>query len=159
MAREVVDKEIDGHSYKFGQLGALKSHRVLFKITKVVGPAFGALGDSMKGVDSLESILDADVDFQSVIEKFFDNAEESIVEEIIETMLKQVAHFGEDGKEGVGQLDTSAKIDLCFSGRLPSMYKVVFAALAVEYGGFLGEGGMLEGISRKVAALSLKQQA
>lgn len=152
MARELVKKEIDGHEYQFGQLGALKSHRVLFKIAKVIGPAFGALGDSMKGVKEGESILDADVDFKSVIEKFFDNAEEAVVEEVIVTMLKQVAHFGKGGEEGVGSLDTTDQVNLCFSGRLPSMYKVVFEALSVEYGDFLADGGMLESISRKVSA-------
>jgi len=146
MAREEIKKEIDGETYSFHQMGAIKSHNLLRKIGAIVAPIFGALSNA----DGEESILDADIDLKNVIETLFDRATESEVETILVTLLSQVHHHG------VGQLDKT-KIDIHFKGNIYRMYKVAYAAFEEEYSDFFGEGGMFANIGQKVQALNLKK--
>lgn len=146
--KEETKKEIDGFEYTFYQLGAIKSHNLLRKIGKILGPALGEMVNSAKDSDKagLASLLNSEIDFKSVIDGFFDRADEKTLESIIITLGSQI-HYT-DGGNG-GELKSSDIIDLHFKGRLQSMYKVLYAALEVQYSDFLGEGGILANIQLK----------
>ena len=140
--KEMIEKDIDGEQYSFYQLGAIKSHNLLLKIGKIVGPALGALQD----VEEEESILDAKIDLTAILEGIFDKADEKTLEGIIVTLCSQITHNGENG---TGPLKSIEIIDLHFKGRLPSMYKVLYTALEAQYSDFLGGGGILGKLKAK----------
>jgi len=144
MARETIERDIDGEIYTFYQLGAIKSHNLLRRIGAILAPVLGALANN-----SGTSILDNDVDLKAVIEALFDKLTESEGEGIILSLLSQVHH------NGVGNLKNKEIVDNHFKGRLPHMYKVVYAAFEEEYSGFFGDGGILASISQKVKGLTL----
>ena len=154
--KEEVKKEIDGFDYTFYQLGALKSHSLLLKIGKIVGPAFGAMANS-QGEDEkgLSSLLDSKIDLQKVIEELMERADEKVIESIITTLGSQI-HYTDNDDDG-GVLNNNTIIDQHFKGRLQSMYKVLYAALEVQYSDFLGEGGILANIQTKAKGSSRKK--
>ena len=149
------ERIIDDETYTFYQMGAIKSHSLLLKIVKIVGPAFGEMVDSTDkdgtGKDGIEGLLDADIDMTAVMEGLFERADESTVLKIITTLLNQVIH------SGTGELKTEAIIDTHFKGKLPHMYKVVFASAEVQYGDFFAEGGILDNLKSKAPAGNRKK--
>ncbi|MCK5603281.1 hypothetical protein KAR91_15465 [Candidatus Pacearchaeota archaeon] len=140
--RKTEEREIDGESYEFHQLGAIKAHSLLLKVGKIIGPTFGEMADSSKG--GIEGLLDADIDLGSVIQGLFERADDKIVLGVITTLLSQAIHHG------VGCLQNEAIVDEHFAGRLPHMYKVILASAEVQYGDFFAEGGMLSNLKSKV---------
>ena len=136
MSREPVKKSIDGQEYLFGRLPVKQSLKQLMKIMKIAGPAIGAAAGK-SDVKSVSSIMDSDVDIESIMKNLCENLEEDSVFEIIDifmenilfngTILSQVfePHFSEHGLIHLG--------------------KVVVEAAKAEYGSFFGGklGGML----------------
>jgi hypothetical protein len=145
MAREITEREIDGETYEFYQLGAIKSHNLLRKIGAIVAPVLGALAGNKDGG---KSVLDAEIDLESVLNSLFEKATEAEVESIIVSLLSQVHH------NGTGHLKNKDVIDQHFKGRLGHMYKVVYAAFEEEYSDFFGEGGMFANISHRLKVLT-----
>lgn len=148
--RNEEERTIDDEEYTFYQLGALKSHSLLLKIAKIIGPVFGEMVNSTEGdgkKEGLDALLDANIDLSTIIDGLFERADESTVNKIMLTLLSQVTHNGDDG---VGALKKDAIIDNHFMGRLPHMYKVVLAAAEVQYGDFFAEGGILDNLKAKV---------
>ena len=124
--REPVKKTIDGEQYTFCQLPARKNMKLLTRILKIVGPA---LGGAVSGGD-VESIMDLDIDPGAIISQLCSRLDENEVEYIIDSLLSQVLCAGKG--------EVSKVFDQHFGGRLPHMFKVVAAALEVEYGDFFG---------------------
>jgi hypothetical protein len=153
MAREETEKEIDGIKYTFCQLGAIKAHRLLLKLGKIVGPAIGAMANTGDGVKGL---LGADIDLEDVLDSLFERADEATIDSILVTLGSQI-HYAKTEDQKGGVLNTIDLIDLHFTGRLPSMYKVMIAALGAQYGDFLEEGGIVENIKAKIKASDQKK--
>ncbi|MEW5803911.1 MAG: phage tail assembly chaperone [bacterium] len=139
--REPVRKDIDGEQYTFYQLAPKKSLKLLTRILKIIGgpigTAIGKDGMSMKA----ESLFDLDIDLGAVVGHLCRNLDENEVEAIVDSLMSQVFV---DGKGEVSKV-----FDEHFGGRLPHLFKVVFAALEVEYGSFFD--GMLDRIKQRLA--------
>jgi hypothetical protein len=144
MGRESTTKIIDGETYEFLQLGAVASNKLLWRLKRIVGPALAGMLNGTKG-EGIESILESDVDFESILNGFYERATEAEVDYVTSTLLSQVHHSGD------GALDSSGKIDIHFKGALSRMYKVLWEALKHEYSDFLGESGIVASLSKKVA--------
>ena len=142
MGREITTKVIDGETYEFYQLGAVASNKLLWRLKRIVGPSLAGLLNGAKG-EGLESIMDSDVDFEEILNGFYDRATEAEVEYVTSTLLSQVAHSGD------GNFDSIGKIDKHFTGALSRMYKVLWEALKHEYSDFLGEGGIVASLKSK----------
>lgn len=157
MAKGEEEKRIDDETYTFYQMGAIKSHGLLLKIVKIVGPAFGEMVDSSdKG--GLDALIDADIDMGAIIKGLCDRADETVVLNVILALLSQVTHDSGSGNEsGTGNLKSEATVDTHFMGRLPHMYKVVLAAAEVQYGDFFAEGGILDSFKAKAQAGNQKK--
>ena len=144
MGKETTSKTIDGEEYTFHQLGAVKSNKLLWRLKRIVGPSLAALLNGAGKDKGLESILNSEVDFEEILNGFYERATETEVDYVTSTLLSQVHH------SGVGPLDNNGKIDLHFTGALSRMYKVLWEALKHEYSDFLGEGGIVASLSKKV---------
>ena len=130
--RNPVESTIDGEQYEFCQLPARQSLKLLTRLMRIVGPTLGTAvnGIASGGLD-IESVLDADIDFSSIVTALCDRLDENEVTAIVDELLSQVIH------QGRGEL--SKVFDAHFSGRLPHLFKVLGRALQVEYGNFLAE--------------------
>ncbi len=145
MGRESTTKMIDGEEYSFYQLGAVKSNKLLWRLKRIVGPSLAGMLNGVKEAKGIESLLNADVDFEEILNGFYERATEAEVEYVTSTLLSQVHHSGE------GALDSEGKIDKHFTGALSRMYKVLWEALKHEYADFLGESGIAVNLSKKVS--------
>lgn len=142
MGRESTTKIIDGETYEFLQLGAVASNKLLWRLKRIVGPSLAALLNGTKG-EGISAIMESDVDFEEILNGFYERATESEVEYVTSTLLSQVHHSGD------GALDSAGKIDIHFTGHLSRMYKVLWEALKHEYADFLGEGGIVASLKSK----------
>ena len=138
--RENQTKTIDGEEYTFYQLGAVASNKLLWRLKRIVGPSLAALFNNANG-EGLDALLNSDIDYEEILNGFYERATEAEVDYVTQKLLSQVCHSG-DG-------EISKCIDSHFKGRLSLMYKVLWEALKHEYSDFLGEGGI-------VASLKLK---
>ena len=150
MGRESTTKVIDNETYELHQLGAVASNKLLWRLKRIVGPSLAALLNGAKG-DGIGAILDADVDFEEILNGFYERATESEVDYVTSTLLSQVHHSGD------GALDSAGKIDIHFTGALSRMYKVLWEALKHEYADFLGESGIVANLSKKVSGGNRKK--
>ena len=144
MGKEITSKTIDGEEYMFHQLGAVKSNKLLWRLKRIVGPSLAGLLNGAKG-EGISAIMESDVDFEEILNGFYERATEAEVDYVTSTLLSQVAHSGD------GALDSNGKIDKHFTGALSRMYKVLWEALKHEYSDFLGEGGIVASLSQKVS--------
>lgn len=126
MARELISKEIDGELYSFSQFGAKESVRVLLKIGKIVGEPMALFFGSMSGSGNL---LDRKMDgslLGQAAKALFQKAEEKEVLELLELLTAKSCQCS--GK----MID----FNLHYEGRLPHMFRVLQAAIEVQYGNF-----------------------
>jgi len=147
MGREAVDKIIDGTNYTITQFGATKSMKLLTRLSKIVGEP---LGEIASGFDSKKNLLDQEFDGKMIghaVKALVDNLDEDHVVDTLKQLLSCVLHNG-------ATLDKT--FDIHFQGRLGHMFKVVFAALEVQYKDFLGGIGELVSLNR-VASSSERQ--
>ena len=142
MGRENTTKVIDGETYEFYQLGAVASNKLLWRLKRIVGPSLAGLLNGAKG-EGLESIMDSDVDFEEILNGFYERATEAEVDYVTSKLLSQVHHSGD------GALDSEGKINKHFTGALSRMYKVLWEALKHEYSDFLGESGIVASLKSK----------
>jgi hypothetical protein len=149
MAREEMTKSINGEEYTFYQLGAIQSNKLLWRIKRILGPSLIGMLNKASG-EGLESLLDADVDLESVANSFYERATEGEVDFIINRLLSQVTH------KGVGSLDKEATIDEHFKGELARMYKVLWEAFKHEYSDFFPDGGIINSLKSKAAGSQKK---
>lgn len=152
MGKESTTKTIDDEEYTFHQLGAVKSNKLLWRLKRIVGPSLAALLNGAGKDKGLESILNSEVDFEEILNGFYERATEAEVDYVTSTLLSQVIHTGD------GNLSDSGKIDIHFTGALSRMYKVLWEALKHEYSDFLGEGGIVASLKNRLPAGNQKKQ-
>jgi len=140
MAREAVEKDIDGEVYTFYQMKPRKSLKVLVKIFKLVGASIGKAAEGMAGKET-ESILD--IDIGAIMGLLADRLDETETEQVIDLLLEQVHHKGKG--------EVSKAFDDLFTGRMSHLLKVAGAAMEVEYADFFGEGSVLQGFLKQAA--------
>jgi len=131
MARELVEKYIDGRLYEFEQLGATASLQILSKITKLVGEPIAIAMSSIqkKDKDKNTSILD-----ETVNSEMLGKAVRALVDRIDETdvvgLVKKLASDKMlcDHKPVI--------FDDHYIGDFGHLGKVLMANLEVQYGNF-----------------------
>ena len=88
-------------------------------------------------MDGVESIKDANIDIEKVVTGLTTALDENETEKIILVLGEQIICNGKKLTKEV--------IDTEFCGDILSLYKVVAAALEVQFGDFFGEGGVFAG--------------
>ncbi len=129
MSLELAKKEIDGALYEFQQFGAKKATKMLVRIGRIAGKPISIFGSQLaKGKDAVESLNSADMIAQ-IIGAFTEKLDENDVLDIIETFTAVDVLC--DGKK-------IHSFDHHFQNRLDHMFRVLWAALEVQYGNFFG---------------------
>lgn len=143
MARELVQRKVDGSLYEFEQFGATHSLKILTKLTKLIGEpltlAFTAmldgekkLGAEVEAPATKKSILDRKINGKMLgeaVKALVDKLDEDEVLSLVQQLCAQSLLC--DGKKII--------FDSHYEGRLGHLFKVLGAALEVQYGDFLGE--------------------
>jgi len=141
MGKQIVKKEIDGAKFTFYYLIPRISTKLLIRLIKIIGPSFGkAFPDSDV---KLKDIADIDIQIGPAVDALICRFDEDEVQDIIDILLATVLH------EGQGNLGEEAARNELFTGNLSFMFKVVGAALEVQYTDFFGGKLELKNIIQK----------
>lgn len=135
MARELVEKDVDGRLYSFEQLTATVALKTLTKLTKIFGePLTLALGGFFKKAQpgAPTALLESDID-SDVLSKAMKVLVERMDEDEVVALIKLLTTQGVlcDGVK-------VASFDEHFRGELSHLFAVLKAALEVQYGNFIG---------------------
>lgn len=125
---ERIVKTIDGDEYSFEKFGAKKSLKILVRLSKMIGKPISLLVGSIKsekGTKVLDSEIKTDV-LALAIEAMADNLDS---DEVISLMEELAAN-------SILCNDKIVKFDSHYEGKLPHLFKVLAAALEVQYGNF-----------------------
>lgn len=139
MSLELVKKDIEGKLYEFEQFGAKKSLATLIRLMKLVGKPLALMFGSIK---SGEKLLDMDMKSEMIsaaLAALTENMDSSEVISLMEELCATKCLC--DGKK--------INFDSHFEGKLPHLFKVLWAALEVQYGNFFDAIGGLQGLSSK----------
>lgn len=120
---------IDGSVYSFSKFGAKESMRVLTRLFKIVGEPMSLAFTATQGGDPKQSLMDRKMDpeiISKAVRTLAEKLDEDQVLDLIETLTATKALC--DGKKIV--------FDLHYEGKLPHLFKVLVAALEVQYGNF-----------------------
>lgn len=126
-------KQVDGSTYSFSKYGAKKSLKILTRLTKIVGEplAIGmaaASGNKSSGKSLLETELNPEV-ISRAARALVDRLDEDDVMNLIIQLTSEDLLC--DGKK--------INFDVHYNQKLPHLFKVLWAALEVQYGNFFDE--------------------
>lgn len=142
MARELIQKTIDGKLYEFSQFNTTVSLRVLARLTKIVGePIAIALGGAKKVDKKSDDLADKDVTgevFGKAVKALVDRLDENEVVNLVKLLTSEQV------------LCDNSKIvfDDHFCGDIGHLFKVIVGALEAQYGNFFG------GITQQISQMS-----
>lgn len=144
MAREPVQKDIDGTKYTFGRHLPKVSFKLFNRLIKIIAPTIAAgIGET-----SFSDVLDKDIDLSNAVNVLCERMDEPEIECIINIILGEVIHNGNSTGRGLGNCRDN--YDAVFmDANIPHVYKVIFMALSVEYDSFFGEGVDLGAMIKK----------
>lgn len=125
-------KEVDSHTYSFSKYGAKESLKVLTRLTRIIGEPLAIGMAAASGKKSGKSLLDTEIDpdiIGKAVRALVDRLDEDEVMGLIEKLTS------------VGVLCDGKKInfDVHYNGKLPHLFKVLWAAIEVQYGNFFDE--------------------
>ena len=123
---ELAEKSVDGIKYEFQQFGAKESLKTLMRLSKILGKpialALGSLGEK--------------VDFSNVKGDLLADAAQALTERLDQDeVLNLIQLLTADKVLCEGK---KVSFDLHYQGRLDHLFKVLGAALEVQYGNFFG---------------------
>lgn len=157
MARETVEKVIDGIKYTFGRHTPKKSRKLFNRIIKIIGPSLTAAIEKesvnkliREGLDA--KLSDINIDIGNACKVLFDYAEESELDEIFDILLNEVIHNGDGTQKGIGNCRDNYNAIFMDTG-IAHVYKVIYMAMEVEYQNFFGKGASLGAMKEKIKDL------
>jgi len=126
---------IDGATYLIGRIPPRRSLGLQNRLIRVAGPGIAALIASVKpGPTGKVSLGDLDMQavasgVQGLLAQLTPAEQDAIMEELFSTVVVV---------EGGRQAPVMAVFDVHFADRLPAVYKLMWAALEENFGGFFG---------------------
>jgi hypothetical protein len=124
----LFEVEVDGKNYEFEKWGAEASLSVLIKIAKIAGKPLGmVLGMAMEK-KGLDTDISADL-LGDAVQSLLENMDE----EVCISLIKRIS------SEKVLCEGRPIKFNDHYQNKLGHLFKVVKAALEVQYGDFFGE--------------------
>ena len=140
MSTELVKKKIDGHTYEFGCMNPKKSIKLLSDLLNLVGVP---IGDAV-GSGGLEKLGENP---GKIIENICKAIDGDRIIDLTDRILDQAIHCRTpDDKAGYGEVSKS--FNKLFTRKLAHMFKVIYAALEIEYADFLGEDSVLKNLGK-----------
>lgn len=142
MAREAVQKDIEGVKYTFGRHMPKNSRKLFSRLMKIVAPTIAASVEKESINDLLyEGSKNADfvIDIASGINVLCSRMDEPEVEVLLDLILGEVVHNGNSDQKPMGNCRDN--YDAVFlEASIPHVFKVIYSALEVEYQNFFGKG-------------------
>lgn len=147
-AGEPLTKTVDGLEYQFSKYGAKQGLKTLLRLSKMIGKPLAIAVGSAKGEGSLK---DKQIDM-SVIGEAIQALTEQIDQDEVLSLVEQLTATDAlcDGKKII--------FNSHYEGRYGHMFKVMAAALEVQYGNFFEEISGLVG-SPKNNQVSIQAKA
>jgi len=136
MGKEPVEKTIGKETYIFYYLAPRISTKVLVKLTKIVGPALGAVFPEDKSI-KINDILDMDIKIGDAISILVDKIDADETQMIIDTLFTSIIC------KGRGKLSEEGVYNELFTGDLKLLFIILKESLEVQYGSFFGESNVL----------------
>jgi hypothetical protein len=142
----------DGFTLNVGKLPGRKGFRVFNRVVKMLGTLSGGAKDLAKGAAALATGKDPKLDAQlgGALFSALAGVSEDDLDFLATELLATAVMNCPDGKGlPIGQ---STHFDTVFAGRVDLIYKAIFFALQVNYGGFMK--GWVAGLMAKLGALA-----
>jgi hypothetical protein len=153
MAREPIQKDIDGVKYTFGRHMPKNSLKLFNRILKIVAPSIAAgIGET-----SFSDILDNDIDLSGAVNALCLRMDEPEIEAIFNIVLGEIVHNGNGEVKGLGNCKINYDAVFMDTG-IAHVYKVIYTALSVEYDNFFGQGVSLDAIIKQAKDLIPEKQ-
>lgn len=137
--RETKSKQVGGRGYTYHvtQFGAREGGRVLVRLLKMIGGAAGeAMANDTEGFDMV------------VVGRMISNVAETVSEQdfdyLVDTFMKTTSVSGGTYGDRQVPLGTDGVFDLHFAGAYQELGQWLLFAIETNFGGFLGEGGLVE---------------
>lgn len=143
MGKEPIEKTIENETYIFYYLTPRISIKVLVKLTKIIGPALGAVFPEDKSI-KINDILDMDIKIGDAINMLVEKIDADETQMIIDTLLTSIIC------KGRGKLSEEAIYNELFTGNLKLLFTIVKESLEVQYGNFFGESSVLKNIKKNL---------
>lgn len=160
MARQPVEKCIDGENYRFMLMSPTTSLDMLTKLADVLGPTISRVFASFdRKQENTADIMNLNVNtaiLGDAIALLCSRMHENKISEIIKVFTKNVISLGATGTKGSGQINDQV-FDEHFQGRLLHLMKVFICCLEVQYADFLDAFGGKVGFLKHLATMSAKQ--
>jgi hypothetical protein len=132
------ERTIDGVKFTVGQLPAMRSMRLLNRITRVASPALAKATAALKQGSTLKPGTLADLDLgalggavEALFHKLPDDELEHITRELLATALYHDLKTNEAG-------EVMPAFDALFQGRLSLVFRLLAFSFEVNYGDFFG---------------------
>lgn len=132
MARELIEKRVDGNVYSFQQFNTTKSLKIMSRLSKILLEPITLFFASAGGKASSGNLLDRQLD-KDMLGKAVRSLTDRMDEDEVINLIKELTandNLLVDGKK--------VDFDTHYEGRLDHLFKVLYAALEVQYGNFLG---------------------
>jgi hypothetical protein len=143
--RDLVTKEIDGSIYQFQQFNTTTALKIMAKLTKLIGEpliiAFGALKADKTAAPGAgkRNLLDRDID-TAVLAQAARALVDRLDEDEVIAVVKRLTG------ENIICDNKNINFDVHYAARFGHLFKVLQAALEVQYGNFFsavaGQAGM-----------------
>lgn len=127
--KQEVTKTIDGVKYTFYQFNPRLGMKVLVKLAKIFGEPLGMIGESVisKGFKNVLASEVKELPVSKMVNSLVTRLDDSEVTELIDNLCDNIICDGKNLKE---------IFDVHFQGEYLRLFKVVKAALEVQYGNF-----------------------
>lgn len=150
--REPVEKNIDGENYTFYILSPRISFPVLIALAQIIAPSLAAfLNDAknssalegkdveeMSNEETLNALMDTAVDLEKIVSLLLKKINAKEAQDVIDALLSQAVHKGEG--------HVIKAYDKLFTGNLLHLFKVVYAAIGVQFSDFLAGKSVIKGL-------------
>jgi hypothetical protein len=147
--KKPVNRDVDGQTYEFYLMGPKDQIKVMNYMARTVGKPLGAA--IKNDPSSAADILDTSA---SMIGDFITHLVESVDDDEVIAKIEKILEYVHIKKE---KGFAPVKMEADFHGKLSHMFKVVYAALEVNFGDFLaGNGVLVERLKQKFQTMSAK---
>jgi len=140
MVREQITKRVDDIPYEFSQFGAERALKLLVRLSKIVGKPLALAVSSAEGEGSLLKKQVNPNTLALAVEALMERLDESEAVEIIKGLTSGDSCMCQGRR---------IEFNTHYEGRLPHMFKVLAAALEVQYGNFFDALGGLPGFASR----------
>lgn len=146
----LFEVEIDGHLYEFEKWDAEESLDALIDIAKIIGKPLGAAIGGYFGKKGEGDLLDKEVN-PDVMGMVFDALTERLDKTTVKGLIRKLC------ADKVFCAGKPINFKMHYQGKMGHMFKVVKAALAVQYENFFDDVLGLLGIDKKVVSQVMTQ--